>query len=408
MKKKTNTLKGNKGILLLGIFLTSIGDGMHLIALGKVLFDLTGNVSSFAFVIILDFALSIFLQFLIGPFIDNKDSRKICILSDVVRGGILVACGVALLVQESLLLLFIMVILVKIVSQFFRSSIFSVIGAYVENREQVSYNGLSTIFQQTGQIVGVIIVGMILTIIPPSAVFIIDGATFIMAGLLLLLLKGEGNINKKVSSSERDSTSKLKFVILEWRKFFIELSRAKDGKTSHILISSFDITCISFINIALIPIVANRFRDESIYLSLFDGGFAVGAVVAGLIVSRLMRSEFVAVSFLLQSMIFFILSSDNGAFVTTTAYFSFGFLTTCSLSFVIGKLQARSEISEKGKIASLRNIITAIVSTAFLLITTYFHNISLSTGLLSSSAIMFFMFAYSLLAKLKIKKIYGE
>lgn len=79
--------------LILSNFITNIGNGIHILIVGKLLYDITGTLMSFAFVIIFEYVIKIILQLFAGSMVDKGNPKRIALISDFVRGIILILAG---------------------------------------------------------------------------------------------------------------------------------------------------------------------------------------------------------------------------------------------------------------------------------------------------------------------------
>ena len=72
--------------VLASVLITDIGNGMHTITIGKLLYDRTGSVAAFGSVIIAEYILNFLLQTLAGSMVDRGSPKAICVWADIVRG----------------------------------------------------------------------------------------------------------------------------------------------------------------------------------------------------------------------------------------------------------------------------------------------------------------------------------
>ena len=81
-----NRTKINFAALFATVWLTNIGNGMHTIVVGKLLYNMTGNVTAFGWVILFQHIFNSIVQLFAGSFVDRGNPKKIMIVADFVRG----------------------------------------------------------------------------------------------------------------------------------------------------------------------------------------------------------------------------------------------------------------------------------------------------------------------------------
>ena len=84
---------------LAGTFASNIGNGMHTLAAGALLYQQTGTVAAFGVVVVIEQAVTFLMQAVAGPSVDRGDPRRAAMLAEIVRGGCV--CGLSLLLAAS-------------------------------------------------------------------------------------------------------------------------------------------------------------------------------------------------------------------------------------------------------------------------------------------------------------------
>lgn len=210
--------KRNFTLYLGGRFISLIGTGVQQIALPLFILDSTHSG-------ILMGVFSVFVlvpNFIASPFAgilgDRKDRKKIMIASDFGRGVLL--CLLAFWVfKESMniYVLFIAQIFVSIMDSIFGGASSAIIGELLKEEELMRAMSVRGGLDAFSQIIGPAIGGIIYGFWGIKAVFLINGASFIISGLLSIFMiyhcKNYENGKITVRTFAADNISAIKFII---------------------------------------------------------------------------------------------------------------------------------------------------------------------------------------------------
>src|SRR6185369_3567846 len=135
--------------------------------------------------------------FLLGPvagvFADRFDRRKVLILSDILRAGI-VLCFLLVDRPERLWLLYVLTVLQFSVSAFFEPARAALVPALVDAGELITANTLSSITWSAMLALGGAIGGLTASLFGVRVSLIVDAASFLISALLVLSIKGQFHV----------------------------------------------------------------------------------------------------------------------------------------------------------------------------------------------------------------------
>lgn len=388
LSNKSN-LSNSAKLVLGSVFITNIGNGIHTLTIGKLLYDQTGSTVSFGLVFLAEYVINLLLQVFAGSFVDRGDPKKVLYYSDLIRGVIIcIASGMIIFTSPFWWIIFI-TIAINVAKPFYRSATFT-LGPTLAPTEDLlnKFNGYHVSSLQVGQILGVIIAGLILQIFSPYTGLLINGLTFIIAGILILFT----NIPYDNKTKVEENNFNLKSIISDWKEVFILLKEKKQLGLL-ILLSSSDYIVVTFLNLALVPLVFIRFNDNSIWLSVFDGSFALGAILAGsissLVINKLGKHIIILMSSFGSGTVFILLSYTPDFYIIIPLIMLLGVITTFSFTVFITSIQQQSTGPIKGRIGATRNFSLSLLSLILIPFITFSHDHSLSLGFLASAVICF-------------------
>lgn len=373
--------------LLGSVLVTNIGNGIFTLVLGKHLYDITGEVYAFGLVFIIEHIISFLLQIFAGSFVDRNDSKKVCAYVDFMRGAILVAFGI--FAYEKISILYITVFIIQFFKPFYRAGSFSLSGQIVPNNKQLKLSSYYVFCQQTGQLSGMAIGGFFIYSLGISNTLLINGASYIVAGISIALIKK--NFNNESSKNIRSTFKK------DWKEVYQILKNNTQIFHNMILVSIAFLVAI-FLNLALVPIVDKFFNGDARILGILDMSWAVGAIIASALIAKVIEGKemfYLKFTLLFQAICFFMLTLMSNLYAGIICIGILGALNMVSLTILITNLQQSTDKNVKGKISGVRHLISTVLSIAIIPVISYGHGISLSTGLIFFRSHLLCMFHFS-------------
>ena len=379
-------LKWRECSLLASVLIDNIGNGIHSLAIGKVLYDATGSVFAFGASFMIEYLLAILLQAAAGSVVDRMSPNTVTVVTDFVRGIVLLLAGATMGSSWSLATIWLCIVVINGGKPFARSASFALIPRVIDEDDMVQYYSLASAFFQVGQIIGIGLAGPLLALGGTAAALYLDGATYLVAGGLV------GSISLRAVLHGADKARLQEGVFRRLKNDWVEviqIIKADRPFFWNLVLTSGDFLAIAFLNLALVPLVEKRLNSGPYWLTVLDGSFAVAAFVGAFIAPSIRRKTPTAIRVvLLQAMAFGILALASSPVVIVGAYFLVGIGNALSLSLFMTSLQFRCKGPIKGRIAGMRHLIVSLLSAAFIPLVSLAHNSSLVAGLMLSGAII--------------------
>ena len=219
--------------------------------------------------------------FLLGPvagvIADRFDRRKVLVLSDVLRAGI-VLCFLMVDRPERLWLLYVLTVLQFSVSAFFEPARAALVPGLVENEELLTANTLSSITWSAMLTLGGAIGGLTASLFGVRVSLMVDAASFLASAALVLSIPGQFRVNSlhALESGWQNFVDGLTYVQKNLDVGLVTLVKAMGQ------VGSFDI--ISALYAAR---VFREGQEGATTLGLMFTAFGVGSVIGPLITNRL-------------------------------------------------------------------------------------------------------------------------
>lgn len=190
MSRFRNVLKNrNFSFLWLGQIISQFGDRLDQMALIALIYRFApGSTTQMAKVM----AFTILPVFLIGPiagvYVDRWDRRRTMVVCDILRGFLVLLIPFYLMKMNSLLPIYIVVFLVFSLSRFYVPAKMSIIPDLVKSDDLLLANSLVNTTGMVAAMLGFGIGGILVGLVGARGGFIIDGASFLISGIMIFFV----------------------------------------------------------------------------------------------------------------------------------------------------------------------------------------------------------------------------
>ncbi|MDQ7843352.1 MAG: MFS transporter [Armatimonadota bacterium] len=188
LRRRASKIRGDLARLLLGQFLSQIGDWLAYIALPLLVLDWTGQPILASFSLLFELLPAILVAPFAGVVADYYDRRNILIISDLVRAGLLVV----MVLTNELWLLLAAAFSVGAVSQFFGPALAAVLPNLVDERSLLKFNSLRQSLNTGAMVAGPAVGGIALGLVGARGAFVVDAVSFLISALLLVTIRMRG------------------------------------------------------------------------------------------------------------------------------------------------------------------------------------------------------------------------
>lgn len=392
--------------LILSNFITNIGNGIHILIVGKLLYDITGTLMSFAFVIIFEYVIKIILQLFAGSMVDKGNPKRIALISDFVRGIILILAGFFLSASSVYFWVLLISLVINIAKPFYRSSIFSIVSIVTKDDELIKYNVFVSFSIQTGQILGSALASIILMHTETITGFFINGLSYLLAGSFILMAK------VPTTDTQMREPFKGKFLTFselyqDW-KGFITYLREKPFLFGLLFLSSGDFIIVNCINLFVVPIISEKLDNNYYWLFFMDSGFTIGAIlctfIATKLISKVGKYQSIVLGTLFQALSLIVIGIQDNPIIIILMFILIGAMNTITGTVSMAAIQSESDRSVKGKVSSMQHMLISLVIAISLPVISHLHRINLSLSIyLGGILIILFSIGYLILGRKKLK-----
>ena len=304
----------NFSLLWTGQLVETIGNSLTSIAASIYVYRQTGSALSVGLMLMATAAPSLLVGLFAGVFVDRYDRRKIMIGADLLR-AILVAL-VPILVPLNVIWLYVIVMLISAIGQFFDPAHESVLPEVASDEELAAANSLIAISSFGSTAVGFAAAGLIASAASLDWAFYANAITFLFSAVCVFLIR--------IQPIQPDDQTSMSLVIQNLRAGVQQLLQ------SPVLRSLFYVQIVVLIsfglsNTLLLPFALTALNATEFEYGLQEGltsiGFVVGSLFMAKVFDRLQGGAWMAISYLgmgLVGMIYSFLQSVPLAIVVIT------------------------------------------------------------------------------------------
>jgi len=201
--------------LWLGQTISVVGDKVDQIALGILVYELTGSELQMGIMLAISMLPAALFGMLAGAYVDRWDRRRTMIVSDLVRAGLVLAVPFA--VDVGIWLVYAIAFTVAAVSLFFEPAKLSLIPELVGSEELLAANSLDSATVSAAELAGLALAGGLVAGVGYRAAFFFDAATYLLSALFIwsIAYRAQPRLIRAAGWREvvGDATAGLRYVV---------------------------------------------------------------------------------------------------------------------------------------------------------------------------------------------------
>ncbi|MCD0494893.1 MFS transporter [Chromobacterium violaceum] len=395
--------------LLLAILCSSIGVGVHILAMGQLLFELTGSITAMATILSFQGLGAICVLPFAGPLVDHLDAKKVYLACDLSRAATMaiIILLAASRIDGMVLLITVAAIFLALIDNVHRSALFKFTGLNIPDELQGELNAKIGVMFQIGVLSGMALLGIILYRSSPIYALIFD----VLGSLISAWIMAR---QPSVSAAPRDNAAQtgwrpgalLQQVLHGWLHL---LRQAAKQSTVLVMLAlcSADFILSYSLNVLVVPLVAKYYAGASWPISAMEGTMAIGMIAASFFTRRTLAQKMLPIWLFLQAASTLLLSLATTPLWHFAAFFIIGFASLNSITWLLTALQRQASESDKGKMASLRLLSIGLGTALSMPLVSNMSRISFSLALQGCALIMMCFFMLSLWVAYRFQPIHA-
>ena len=325
----------NFSLLFFGNLVSSIGNTFYNFAISWYILELTGSALQAGTYMAVGGVIYIIMAPFAGVITDRFDKVKIVYLTDFIRGIAIVLAGVGvglnLETSTTLLILYAATIILSINGTLFQPAVSSLQADVLKESDYQSANASMSLIRSVEGIIGILLAGILYSVLGVSWIFIINGISFILSGI------SEMFINFKYENKGKLSWKQGLDDLLDGFQYL-----AKKQGLLRLMVS------ILLINFAFIPMFANvlpfmfnqQLQATPFEFSVVQLSMSVGILLSAILISNLKvqlqprKTLFTGLS--LMIIIYFVMTGSMYLIISNEISFVFFWIMASTLMFLFG------------------------------------------------------------------------
>ncbi len=384
MKHKSENLSSKFLLIWFGQFISMIGSGLTIFALGVYVYQQTHLVSSYTFILLCVFIPPFILKPFGGILADRYDRRLMMLIGDL--GATLGLLFIFFMMSRGDIQLWQIYLGIAISSSFsaFQEPAYkALITDFIPKDQYAKASGLVQLAGSAQYLISPFLAGILLTIIDIKFIFMIDISTFLIASVVIIWIR-------KTLGKTKIKQSKQNFID-DFKEGIQEFSKNK-GVVHLVVTTMIVLFFVGLLQSLFIPMLLSltSTKTAGITQSICASGMLIGSLFIGLFGSKSKHVKILSISLFLAGLFFANLGLSTSIIFITMA----GFMFFAVLPFVNTSIEVliRKNIDNKkqGRVWSIISTITYLGSIVAFVVAGFladkiFNPLLESNGILTQS-----------------------
>ncbi|MDR3585356.1 MAG: MFS transporter [Desulfosporosinus sp.] len=186
-------------LLLMGQFISALGDKLNYVALGVLIYRLTGSAFEVGKMTLATFLPYLLFGLIAGAYVDRWDKKRTMITADLLRVALVGLIPV--LVGYSIYLVYLITFLSTTANLFFSPAKMAVIPAIFTKEKILTATSLAETSENLTEIIGYALAGALIMFIPIHKVFYLDSLTFLFSAALIFSMSFKFEVRHQANHS---------------------------------------------------------------------------------------------------------------------------------------------------------------------------------------------------------------
>lgn len=192
--------------------ISQLGTSFTLFALPLLVFKLTGSPTNLAITTAAEFVPYLLFGLVLGAVVDRVDRKAMMVTVDLARGAVIAVLPVLSLAGELRVEhIYIVAFVTSTLGILFDAGEFAAVPSLVPSDDLVTANGWIMATNSAGQVLGPVLAGGLLALVPVAHLLFVDTATFVLSAVALLSIRGSFNRGDR-PGDDRAAGSRLRTV----------------------------------------------------------------------------------------------------------------------------------------------------------------------------------------------------
>lgn len=267
--------------LWIGQTVSVIGDKVNQIAMGVMVYQLTGSLLQMGVMLGVTMLPAALFAMFAGAFVDRWHRGRTMLVSDLIRAGVVLL--VPLVVRFGIGYAYAVAFLVATVSLFFEPAKLSLIPELVSADELMAANSLDSASMATAELLGLALGGIIVTQLTYAGAFVFDAATYLVSAAFIALVARHAGARP---AAPQDRGSDLLAEVREGLRYIWEAPVLRNLVGVYCFAVVGGAASITMSYLLALKTYGNAGLAAPVRLAMVDGAITVGLLLGSVLVGR--------------------------------------------------------------------------------------------------------------------------
>lgn len=273
----------NKNYFLIwsGKFVSMIGDRFYTLVLALWVLKKSESPMMMGAVLIASTLPAFIVGFFAGTYVDMKNKKFIMIVTDLIRGVLILSVAyLEYLDHLDIQLIIIVSMIISAINAFFEPSIKALIPDVVKANELARANALEQLINGISSVVGPILGAVAIGLVGFFGGFLINGISFVLSAIFEIFIKVDYYKNESKAAYKFIDNMKEGYAFVIKKQLLLEVLSII--AVVHFAVGSFTL---------ILPFFANTLSGNDIALGLLQGFFGMGLIIGATVLNIAKRKE---------------------------------------------------------------------------------------------------------------------
>ncbi|MGE7625013.1 MFS transporter [Viridibacillus sp. NPDC096237] len=346
-------------LLLSGIGVSFFGNWIYLIALNILVLDMTNSAAAVAGIYIVGPVAKLLTNFFAGSIIDRQNKRRLMILSDVIRGLLVLLVPF----MGSIWTVYAILFIANMASSFFGPSSTFYITKFVEEKDRRRFNSIMSMLSSGSFLIGPALAGILIATVGTTICVVINAITFFLCAVCIYLLPNAEN----ESTLKREPIT-LKMIMADWQVVKLYIKQDHYFIKIYLLFQFALMIALSLDSQEVTFIKQNLGLSNKMYgmiVSITGIGSIIGASVSAMLVKKISLQTYFAIGMLMTTVGYLLFYSSIGFWSATAAFIFLGFFMSFANSGYDTFYQKNVPTEIMGRFGSVTAMFLSILQISF-------------------------------------------
>lgn len=347
-------LNGSFSALWAGQLISLFGDRLNQLALVAVVFISTGSALATGLVFFAATLPNLLLSPIAGTFVDRWDHKEVMVVSDILRGAIVLVLPIAAI--TNIILVYPLIFLVTSISVFFRPARVAILPRIVPEEDLLSANSALWVGETIADVIGYPLAGVFVALLGSAVplAFWVDAATYLASAALIATIVVQARSRSEGAEPREGLIAELAVGWHFLRRETVLLANTLQGVAGQFSLGIAIALTPSFVQMTF---SGSGFGWQAAYGFLETGlgvGNLIGGFVIGLVGARYAKGRMVILGYAVWGMLIFVFAMTNNLGVAIGLSFGQG---VANMIFIIPSqtlFQERTPSELMGRVVGIR------------------------------------------------------